>query len=142
MFIDGNSHYLKVKLLQLKSNTFLAIKALIERAEVETGKHINFFQSDSGGEYGSNECAAYFESKGIHHKKTNAYTPQENGVAKHMNRTIEEMAPSFLKDMGLPKTYWGYVILYAVYIINCSPTHAIKGDLTPFEAYTGNKPSF
>ena len=29
MFIDGNSHYLKVKLLRLKSNTFSAIKALI-----------------------------------------------------------------------------------------------------------------
>jgi len=57
-FIDGNSHYLKVKLLWLKSNTFSAIKALIEQAEVETGKRINFFQSDGGGEYGSNEFAA------------------------------------------------------------------------------------
>jgi hypothetical protein len=140
-FIDGNSHYLKVKLLWLKSNTFSAIKALIEQAEVETGKRINFFQSDGGGEYGSNEFAAYFESKGIHHEKTNAYTPQENGVAERMNRTIEEMALSFLKDAGLPKTYWGYAVLYAVYIINRSPTRAIKGDLTPFEAYTGNKPS-
>ena len=84
---------------------------------------------------------AYFKSKGIHHEKTNTYTPQENGVAEHMNRTIEEMALSFLKDAGLPKTYWGYAVLYAIYIINRAPTQAIKGDLTPFEAYTGNKPS-
>ena len=141
MFIDGNSHYLKVKLLWLKSNTFSAIKALIERAEVETGKCVNFFWSNGGGEYGSKEFAAYFESKGIHHEKMNAYTPQENGMAKCMNWTIVEMALSFLKDAGLPKTYWGYAVLYAVYIINRTPTCVIKGNLTPFEAYTGNKPS-
>ncbi|KAF8630345.1 hypothetical protein AX14_011010, partial [Amanita brunnescens Koide BX004] len=45
-----------------------------------------------------------------------------NGVAEHMNRTIVEMALSFLKDAGLPKTYWGYAVLYAVYIINRTPT--------------------
>ena len=140
-FIDGKSHYTKVCLLQLKSNTYSAIKALIERAKVETGKRVNFFQSNGGGEYNSKEFAAYFESKGIHHEKTNAYTPQENGMAECMNRTIEEMALYFLKDAGLPKTYWGYAVLYTVYIINRTPTHVIKGDLTPFEAYTKNKPS-
>lgn len=36
--------------------------------------------------------------------------PQENGVAERMNRTIEDMALSFLKDAGLPKTYWGYAV--------------------------------
>ena len=140
-FIDGKSHYTKVRLLRLKSDTYSAIKTLVERAEVETGKRVNFFRSDGGGEYDSKEFAAYFESKGIHHEKTNAYTPQENGVAERMNRTIQEMALSFLKDAGLSKTYWGYAVLYAVYIINRTPTRVIKGDLTPFEAYTGNKPS-
>ena len=69
MFIDGYSHYVKVKLLWLKSNTYSAVKTLVERAEVETGKHINFFQSDGGGEYGSNEFAAYFESNCRHPHK-------------------------------------------------------------------------
>ena len=104
-FIDGKSHYTKVCLLQLKSNTYSAIKALIEQAKVETGKRVNFFQSNGGGEYNSKEFAAYFESKGIHHEKTNAYTPQENGMAECMNRTIEEMALYFLKDAGLYTLY-------------------------------------
>ena len=37
-FIDGNAHHVKVKLLVTKSETYKMIIALIERAEVETGK--------------------------------------------------------------------------------------------------------
>jgi len=53
-----------------------------EAMVVETGECTNIFRSDGGGEYGSKEFLQYLESKGIHHEKTNAYTPQENGVAE------------------------------------------------------------
>ena len=45
-FIDGNTHYLKVKLLRSKDETCKALKALIERAMVETGERVNYFHSD------------------------------------------------------------------------------------------------
>jgi hypothetical protein len=140
-FIDGNTHFVKVKLLHTKDETCTALKAFIERAEVETGERVNYFRSDGGGEYGSKVLATYFESKGIHHEKTNAYTPQENGLAERMNRTIVEMARSLLKDANLPNSYWSFAVNYAVHIINRSPTRTLKNTLTPYEAYTGNKPS-
>ena len=71
----------------------------------------------------------------------NAYTPQENGLAERMNRTIVEMARSLLKDANLPNSYWSFTVNYAVHIINRSPTRTLKSSLTPFVAYTGNKPS-
>ena len=52
-FIDGNTHYVKVKLLKSKAETCEALKVLIEHAEVETGEHLNYFHSDGGGEYES-----------------------------------------------------------------------------------------
>ena len=140
-FIDGNTHYVKVRLLKSKAETCALLKALIERAEVETGERVNYFRSDGGGEYGSRELAAHFESKGIHHEKTNAYTPQENGVAERMNRTIVEMARALLRDANLPNTYWSFAVNHAAYIINRMPTRTLKQSITPFEAYTGNKPS-
>ena len=140
-FIDGNTHHVKVKLLRTKDATCQALKAFIERAEVETGERVNYFRSDGGGEYGSKELATYFESKGIHHEKTNAYTPQENGLAERMNRTIVEMARSLLKDANLPNSYWSFAVNHAVHIINRSPTRTLEKSLTPHEAYTGNKPS-
>lgn len=54
----------------------------IERAEVETGERLMYFRSDGGGEYESSKFTNFLESKGIHHETTNAYTPQENGVAE------------------------------------------------------------
>jgi hypothetical protein len=61
--LDGNTHFVKVKLLRLKSETAVAPKHLIERAEVETGKRLTYFRSDGGSEYGSNGLATYIESK-------------------------------------------------------------------------------
>ncbi|KAJ3531725.1 hypothetical protein NM688_g7534 [Phlebia brevispora] len=140
-FIDGNSHLVKVELIRTKDEMFGHTKAFIERAEVETNKKVNFFRSDGGGEYGSQHMADYLKSKGIHHEKTTAYTPQQNGVAERMNRTLVEMARCLLHDAGLPNKYWGDAVLHAAYIINCLPTRAIDGDLTPYEVYTGRKPS-
>lgn len=105
MFIDGNTHRVKVKLLRSRDEAGKALKAFIECAEVETGERVNYFRSDGRGEFGSKELAAYFQSKGIHHEKTNFYTPQENEVAERMNRTIVEMARTLLMYANLPCTY-------------------------------------
>jgi hypothetical protein len=72
-FIDGNTHYVKVKLLRTKDETCAALKAFIEHTEVETGERVNYFRSDGGGEYGSKVLATYFESRRrtpTHHRKT------------------------------------------------------------------------
>ena len=51
-FIDGNTHYVKVKLLRTKDETCAALKAFIEHAEVETGECVNYFCSDGSGKIG------------------------------------------------------------------------------------------
>jgi hypothetical protein len=58
-----------------------------------------------------------------------------------MNWTIVKMAHLMLKDAGLPDKYWGNTVLYSAHILNRVPTHAIDGNITPHEAFTGNKPS-
>ena len=58
-----------------------------------------------------------------------------------MNRTIVEMAQTFLQDASLLNTYWSFAVNYATYIINRTPTCSLKEPITPFKAYTGNKPS-
>ena len=116
------------------------IIALIECAKVETGEQVNYSCSNGGNEFGSKELADYFESKGIHHEKTNAPTSQENGIAEWTNRTIVEMACTLLLEGNLPLMYWCFTVIYTAYIINRSPTCTLKST-TPHEAYTGDKPS-
>jgi hypothetical protein len=96
---------------------------------------------DGGGEYESSKLKAYLVEKGIHHEKTNADTPPENGVAKRINCTIQEMARCLLHDAGLPDSFWSYTVLHCSHILNLLPSHSIHEKTTPLELFTGNKPS-
>jgi len=91
-FIDGHLRYIKVKLLKTKDKAEEKLIALIECAEVETSKQVNYFRSDSGSEYFSGQFAKYLKSKEIHHEFTNPDTSQENSVAKRANRTLVHVA--------------------------------------------------
>jgi hypothetical protein len=44
---------------------------------------------DNGGVYTSGEIAKYHESEGICHELTVSKSPQQNGVAEHLNRTLD-----------------------------------------------------
>ena len=51
-------------------------------------------------------------------EKTIPRTPQQNGVAERMNRTLNERARSMRLHAGLPKTFWADAISSATYLIN------------------------
>ena len=63
-------------------------KKFLVAAELEMGEHMKILQSDGGGKYCSDKFETFLAEKGIKHEKTNAYTPQENGVAKYRNLTL------------------------------------------------------
>ena len=97
-------------------------------------------RSDRGGEYASLEFGKFCEDIGLERQLTVAYSPQQNGVTERKNRTIVEMARSMLHEKGMPYHFWGEVVNTAVYLLNRCPTKAVE-NLTPFEAYSGRKPS-
>jgi len=141
IFLDGHFHYLKVVLLKSKNEAEEQLKSLIECAKVETGCRVNFFRSDGGGEYSLDSLKKYFKLHGIHHELTNPDTPQENGLAEWVNHTILDMARTMIKESDLPESFWSHTVNYATYILNRVLTCTIEKDITPYQAYTGNKPS-
>ena len=66
-------------------------------------------------------------------------TPQQNGVAERLNRTMVETTRSMLIDAKLPYRFWAEALSTAVYLRNRSPIKAVDG-ITPSEAWTGKKP--
>ena len=52
---------------------------------------VKVLRSDNGGEYLGNDFKQYLSENGIHHQLTVAYTPQQNGVAERMNRTLLDL---------------------------------------------------
>ena len=66
-------------------------------------------------------------------------TPEQNGMAVRLNRTLVEMSQSMLIDAKLPKKFWAEAVLTAVYPKNRSSSKPL-GDMTPYEAWHGCKP--
>ncbi|KAL0430699.1 UNVERIFIED_CONTAM: hypothetical protein Sradi_0695900 [Sesamum radiatum] len=65
---------------------------------------------------------------------------QLNGVAERKNRTICEMGRTMINERGLPNTFWAIAGEKVVYILNRCPTKSVRNK-TPYEAWTGPKPS-
>ncbi|GJV71874.1 ribonuclease H-like domain-containing protein [Tanacetum coccineum] len=57
----------------------------------------------------------------LNHRYSNARTPQQNGVAERMNKTLIEAARTMLADSLLPTTFWAEVVSTACYIFNRKP---------------------
>ena len=62
--------------------------------ETETCLKVKCLRSDNGGEYIDGEFSEYCAARGIRMEMTIPRTPQQNGVAKRMNRTLNEHAKS------------------------------------------------
>ena len=60
----------------------------------------------------------YCTARGIRMEKTIPGTPQQNGVAERMNRTLNERARSMRLHAGLPKTFQADAVSTASYLIN------------------------
>jgi len=79
--------------------------------------------------------------KGILHELTVAHSPEQNGVAERMNRTLVESARAMLSHAGLRNNLWAEAINTAAYLRNRIPTAAVKEMTTPYERWYGRKPS-
>lgn len=58
------------------------------------------------------------------HQRTVPYSPQQNGVAERMNRTIMEKARSMLHYKSVSTEWWAEAVHTAVYLINRSSNTA------------------
>ena len=103
--------------------------------------NIGTLRSDRGAEYTSRLMTDFLTSQGIAQQLTTAYTPEQNGVAERMNRTLCEAARAMLFNAKLPKKYWAEAISTAAYIRNRLPTRSLEEGITSFEKWHGHKPN-
>ena len=128
--------------------TFLKTKAKLKKKILEwksivkksSSKKIKTLRSDNGGEYTSKEFEDYLKKNGIRHKRTVPKTPEQNGVAERMNRTLVETVRAMLSDSKLSKKFWAEALSTASYVRNRSPTTAVIA-MTPYEVWKGYTPN-
>lgn len=98
-------------------------------------------RSDNGGEYLSAEFKNFLSEHGIKHQLTVPYTPQQNGIAERMNRTLLNLVRSMLHHKNIPTHFWAEAFSTAVYIRNRVLSRSVPQNSTPFQLWYGRKPS-
>lgn len=139
-FIDDKSRWVKVYMLKTKDEVKTAFLKYKNEMECQKERKIKILRTDNGLEYVETSFDKELEKCGIRREKTMAHTPQQNGVAERMNRTLVEMALCLLLQSGLSLNFWAEAINTAVYLRNRCPTRPLKNK-TPYEVWTGNKPN-
>ena len=137
-FLDDFTKLSIVRLLANKHAVADAVKEVVEMLEKQSGHQLLVVRTDNGTEYVNKVLSDYFTSKGVLHQKTVRYTPEQNGAAERLNRTLMEKVRAMLEDSGLPKSLWAEAVNTANYIRNRSPVSTRLR--TPWELFFGSKP--
>ncbi|KAL6346988.1 hypothetical protein AAG906_012239 [Vitis piasezkii] len=91
-------------------------------------RNLKSVRADNDGEY-RGPFEQYCRSHDIGLEKTIPKTPQQNGVAERMNRTICNRIRCMLSHAKLPKSFWGKAMRTTVDLINLSPSYPLEGDI-------------
>ena len=140
LYQDDATGYRFVFCINRKSEALTCFQQVFKTILRDTGRTISALRTDRGGEFTSKAFSTYLSDNNIRMELTTSYTPEQNSVVERANRTIMEGVRSSLYHSQLPLSFWAEAVVYIVYTLNrtCSRVHGIH---TPFELYTGIKPS-
>ena len=137
-FLDDYSKLSVVRILKAKSAVAAEVADVLTLLETQCGHKTKAVRTDGGGEYVNSVLADFMKRRGIIHQTTVPYTPQQNGKAERLNRTLLDKVRAMLADSELGQELWGEAAATANYLRNRSP---VRGrDQTPWELFFGVKP--
>ncbi|CAM8943799.1 unnamed protein product [Rhodiola kirilowii] len=137
-FIDYYSRRVWIYLLKSKTEVLDCFKSWKLSVESETDLKVKCLRTDNGLEFCNKFFDDYCAENGIKRHLTVSYTPQQNGIAKRMNRTLLEKARCMLISSDLKSSMWGEAVICAAYLINRSPCSAIEFKV-PLEMWLNKK---
>ena len=140
-FIDDYSRYTTVFLLKSKDQVYDAFEEYKNSVENKFSSKIKAIRSDNGTEYINSRFEKLLKESGIEQTHTHVDTPEQNGVAERMNRTLKNVARCALIDSGLPLKFWPFAIKYAVQVRNVAPNASIQHEI-PHQRWHGREPKF
>ncbi|GAB0089493.1 secreted RxLR effector protein 161-like [Sergentomyia squamirostris] len=108
----------------------------------QNGHPIRELLSDNGGEFDNKDVREILQKNGIAQRLTAPYTPQQNGELERDNRTVVEMARTFMNvnsDANFPAAMWAELVTTAIYILNRTGKSSCDG-MSPYQLWMGKKP--
>lgn len=136
--LDDYTSHVTIHLLKTKNEAAEIVENYIKIMEAKFAFKVAKLRCDNGREYANERLKNWCKSEGIEIDFTIPHTPQLNGRAERLNRTLVEKARALIFDAKLNKTMWGEAIYVAAYLHNRSPTKTLE--VTPYEKLEGRKP--
>ncbi|GJX12361.1 ribonuclease H-like domain-containing protein [Tanacetum coccineum] len=136
---DDCTRFSRVFFLTSKDETSGIIQTFIRQIENQLNHRVKIIRSDNDTEFKNRDMLEFCGNKGIKQEYSTARTPQQNGVAERMNRTLIKAARTMLADSLLPTTFWAEAVSTACYILNRVRVTKPQNK-TPYELLFGHKP--
>lgn len=137
--LDDYSKFSVVRPIPHKKDTTMAVKDIINLLENLTGHNVQRLRSDNGSEFINQDLEDFCSDKGIKMETTVRYTPEQNGAAERLNRTLMDKVRPMLAATAMPKYLWAEALATANYVRNRSPVN--DRNKTPYELLFGRKPN-
>lgn len=134
--LDDHSRYSEIAILSSKDEATTVFMRIIARMERQTSQKLQKIRFDRGSEYF--QLKGWMADEGIVPQPTPAGTPQANGRAERLNRTLIERVRALLHQFDLPVSLWHFAIQVAAYTRNMTPS--VDMSTTPYEIFWGEKP--
>jgi transposase InsO family protein len=140
VLIDEATEFISARLMRSKTEAAPLIKEYKLSMEKQYPNFmLKILRSDNAGDLLlSNDMLKWMKDNGITHEESPPYTPQLNGKAERVNRTIMEPTRSILAMGKLRLGLWSELVMAVVHIKNRIPSAAINGQI-PFESLTGKQ---
>jgi transposase InsO family protein len=126
--------------LEAKSDAAIALLEVITVWETRQERQLKTLRTNEGKEF-DNECLnSELKRKGVEHQMTTRYTPQSNGRAERVNRTLLQCVRTMLVAARCPRILWDEALLMKNECKACHPVtsnRSLKGlrdPLTPVES--------
>ena len=126
-FVDRKSRLLRVYFLKKKSEVASKTKHFVEWVKTQREQYPKNIHTDGGGEYVNRDLNEFLEAHGINFEYTEANSPQQNGIAERINRTIIEGSSAMLIQAGLDICFWEQSVRQFVFIKNHTPHKKLNG---------------
>ena len=108
---------------------------IVKQIETESELKIKYLRSDGGREY-EGALTPVLKDLGVKHETASPHSPQSDGKAERLNRTLNNYARAMLYQANMPKSFWAEAITTAAYLLNRLPSDAIDNGI-PYELWHG-----
>ncbi|CAI7889991.1 unnamed protein product [Closterium sp. NIES-54] len=136
-FTEASTRYVWTGNMTNRFLAFTAFQTWLPLAERESDTKLKSFQCDGSGEYRSLEFTTYLKERGIRRLFSLPHAHQQSGVAKRLNRTLQEKMRALLAQSQLGPLYWPFAMDHATLLHNLMSSSALPNNASPHLLWTG-----